>query len=75
VKRVLTAYGHDDYFVSDEEFPEEKVEILKTYFDLYEDDPEMLYSYPVPENLRDRVGEILGIRLDPQLNYNLEVTE
>lgn len=35
----------------------------------------MMYVYQVPDRLRDRVSEFLGIRLDPGLNYNIEVVQ
>jgi hypothetical protein len=72
VKRQLAAFGADDFMVSAEFFPEDKIEELKPLFTLEPDDPDMEYVYQVPDELRDEVSRILGIELKPELNYNIE---
>jgi hypothetical protein len=72
VKRQLAAFGPDDFMVSAEHFPEEKVEQLKPLFTLEPDDPDMMCVYQVPDELRDEVSRILGLELKPELNYNVE---
>ncbi|MEQ7129479.1 hypothetical protein ABN034_33820 [Actinopolymorpha sp. B11F2] len=76
MRRVLAAYRRsDEFFVSEQEFPEEKIVELKPLFELYDDDPDMLYDYQVSDELRARVSQILGVPLNPDFDYNIEITQ
>jgi hypothetical protein len=74
VVREIVGFGKDDKLVFSQEFPEEKFFDLRPLFD-YGDD-ELMYagSYEVSEANRDRVSAILGIELDPDIDYFLEAS-
>jgi hypothetical protein len=75
VKREIAAYGEDDEFVFAQEFPEEKISELRPLVD-YGDDYELYAgSYEITDDIRDRVAEILGIELKPDLYYFIEMFE
>lgn len=75
MRRVLAAHQRsDETFVSEQEFPEEKIVELKALFELYDDDPDMLYDYQVSDEIRDRASQILGVPLNPAFDYNIEAT-
>ncbi|MEQ4209330.1 hypothetical protein ABN028_30975 [Actinopolymorpha sp. B17G11] len=74
VVREIVGFGKDDKLVFSQEFPEEKFLELRPLFD-YGDD-ELMYggSYEVSKANRDRVAAVLGIELDPNIDYFLEAS-
>ena len=77
IRRELTAFRRDDdTLVYSILFPEERIVALRELFDTEDTkyDSEMIYVYPVRPEIRDRVAEILGHKLDPRLDYFIETS-
>jgi hypothetical protein len=74
VTRTIVGFGTDDELVFTQGFSEEKFIELRPLFD-YGDD-ELMYggSYEVCAANRDKVAAILGIRLDPDIDYFIEAS-
>jgi hypothetical protein len=74
VVREIVGFDKDDKLVFSQQFSEEKFYELRPLFD-YGDD-ELMYggSYEVTDANRPRVAEILGIELNPDVDYFIEAS-
>lgn len=75
VVREIVGFGKDDELVFSQEFPEEKMTQLRPLFDYGDDEQMYAGSYEVTASNRDRVAAILGIQLQPDIDYYIEATE
>ena len=73
--REIVGFARDDTFVSIRAFLEEKISDLRPLID-YGDDYELYAgSYEVSDAYRDRVATILGVTLQPDIDYFIEASQ
>lgn len=74
VIREIVGFGNGEELVFCHEFSEEKVPELRPLFDYGDDDGLHAGSYELTDANRDRVAAILGIQLQPDVDYFIETS-